>query len=219
MKKTLLLLLLGGALAGCSKPADSGAAHECELSEDCGEGLQCIDHACIEVQCTTSGDCPFDSYCDIGAYTCVDGCLEDTDCLSGFNCDSVARTCVEAECRDTQLDCEYGELCDEASGACIEDSRDHCSPCDVFGGTNQCPGGECFYLGGTSCNTAADCDPGYECDNLGTGGKVCHADHCYMNCNPSAAEPCPRGFDCVAAGDGSNICFADCPYMMQNGYL
>ena len=208
-------------LSACTKKAAPLAEGECATAEDCADGLQCIDAACVQVDCTTSAECPFNSYCDVQAYTCVDGCREDADCLAGFACDDVANTCVETGCRDTQLDCAYGELCDEATGECVEDTRAHCQTCDALStNPNQCDGGDCFYWGGEACNSAADCDPGYECEQVPGLGKICHADYCLVTCNPSVEDACPRGFECGdVTGMGDNYCYADCNYMTQNGYL
>lgn len=222
MRFSILALALAAVIStGCKKDAAATGDGECAVAEDCADGLQCIDSTCREVQCTTSLECPFDSYCDVQNYTCLDGCKEDTDCLSGYACDSVANTCVEDGCRDTQLDCEYGELCDTTSEECVQDSRAHCDRCDVMSSsTNQCPGGECYFWIGDSCNNNSDCDAGFECENIPGYGKICHADHCLVTCNPNLDTPCPRGFDCLdASGLGDYVCHADCNYMTVNGYL
>ncbi|MCK6504158.1 hypothetical protein L6R53_12280 [Myxococcota bacterium] len=218
---TWSLVLLGLTATACTKKTASEPQGECATLEDCPDGKQCIDAMCVQVDCTTSAECPFNTYCDVQNYTCVDGCREDTDCLSGFSCDTVANTCVESGCTDTELDCSYGQYCDRASGSCIDDTKAHCEPCDVLGGSaNQCPGGECYFLSGANCNTAADCDPGYACDNIPGYGKLCHADHCLISCNPNVDEPCPRGYACLdASGLGDYVCYADCPYLSTNGYL
>lgn len=220
MKTLLPALLLALGLAACSKSVDTATQGECAGTADCPDGLQCIDAACVEVQCTTSGDCGFESYCDLASYSCLDGCLEDSDCLAGDDCDEVARTCVSAGCTDTQLDCQIGEVCDRVAGQCVEDTRDHCSPCDVTSNNqNQCPGGECFFFDGGTCQNASDCDPGYVCSNVPGYGKICHADFCFMSCNVNVEESCPRGFECAEVSGTLSVCSADCVSYTQNGYL
>lgn len=219
---SLLVLALALGLAGCSKTADTGAQAECASTEDCADGLQCIDAQCIEVQCTTSSDCPFESYCDTSSYTCLDGCLQDNDCLAGDICDEVARSCVEAECVDTQLDCEVGQLCDPNSGSCVDDTRGHCGQCDYFATGNQCPGGDCWYFElGEKCNNDGQCDPGWSCDRMGSYGKICHRDYCFMTCNENVPNSCPAGFACqqLFTNIPTTYCVADCTYLDDSGYL
>ncbi len=219
---SLLFVGLGLSLAACNKSTGGTPEGECAGPEDCGAGLQCIDAQCIEVQCTTSADCPFEAYCDNGNYTCVDGCQDDTDCLAGDSCDDTARACVSAQCDDTQLDCEVGQLCDAGTGDCVDDSRPHCGTCDATrGGGNQCPGGECVAFAGQSCNTAADCDPGQACDTFTGSGKLCHSDFCLMSCNDAVDNACPAGFSCqqIYSTSTATYCVADCEFLSGNGYL
>lgn len=222
MKTPTLLFALGLLLAGCTKAPETVNQGECAGPEDCPDGLQCIEAACVEVQCTTSADCPFDTYCDGATYACVDGCQEDTDCLSGYSCDQVANTCVEAACTDTQIDCAVGDLCDPTSRTCVDDTRNHCGDCDALGGGNQCPGGECVaWEVGETCSNDSQCPSGWYCDNFTGYGRVCHKDYCLMTCNPTVANSCPSGFSCgeVYAGDPSTYCVADCSFLTEGGYL
>mgnify|MGYP000847631655 CR=1 FL=1 len=215
----LRALILASLLAGCSSSAkDTEPGGACASAEDCPNDLQCIAEQCIDVQCTTSAECPFESYCDQQNYACVDGCREDGDCLSGDVCDAVSNTCVGSSCRDTELDCAYGQYCNTDTGECYDDTREHCKSCDVTATNNQCGSGECFFYQGDTCNNSGDCDDGYTCSNVPGYGKICHADFCLMSCNPNQADACPRGFDCIDFGTGG-YCNADCIYMTENGYL
>lgn len=219
MRALPLLTLL--ALAACSGGGEGDGKEKgaCASSDECPTGLQCIDERCIDVVCVTSADCPFENYCDTQTYQCVEGCREDGDCLSGDVCDRVSNTCVGTSCEETELDCAYGQYCDEATGECKDDSRDHCKSCDVTATSNQCgSSGECYFFEGGSCTSSGDCDPGYTCGNVPGYGKICHADFCFMDCNPSDADACPRGFSCINTGTGG-VCYGDCLYMTQNGYL
>lgn len=219
---TVVLLSAGLGLAACNRSPDTVTEGECATRDDCEGDLQCIDARCVEVQCTTSADCPFETYCDIASYACVDGCQDDEDCLAGDTCDETSRVCVSAQCEDTQIDCAVGQLCDAASGDCVEDTRPHCGSCDATrGGGNQCPGGECVAFAGQSCVTAADCDPGQSCDTFAGSGKLCHSDFCLMSCNPNVDNACPAGFSCqqIYSNSTATYCVADCEFLSNNGYL
>ena len=124
-------------------------------------------------------------------------------------------------CRDTQLDCNYGETCDTTSGTCIPDSRPHCATCDVTDvWSNPCGNSaQCVPFASTTCRTNADCASGESCDEF-VGGRYCHQDYCLVKCRPSSgADECPRGLECGDIyGDGSlNACFGDCDWLLENG--
>ena len=217
----LLLLLLPVALGACKKESAGPAEGECAVATDCPDGKQCVDSHCIQVDCTSSAECPFNSYCDTQSYACVDGCRDDGDCLAGYACDETARTCLEETCTETELDCEIGQICNQGSGQCQDDTRDHCGACDILNSNpNQCPGGQCYYFAGDSCQSTADCDEGYVCESIPGIGKICHADYCFMSCSPAAEDSCPRGFQCIdGSGMGDFVCFADCNFLVTEGLL
>ena len=141
--------------------------------------------------------------------------------MAGETCDESTNTCGEYGCRDTELDCEYGEYCDTTTGECYPDDRNLCGTCDITAANNTCgPGAECAAYGGDTCWTDADCAAGESCD-LFADGFYCHRDWCLHQCDTNDANACPRGFSCTAAfvGDPTTFCVADCEYLVDNGFL
>ena len=198
------------ALACTGAPTEAGP---CGSSADCEDGQACSDGACVDAACLSSADCDINQFCN-PVYKCQDGCESDSDCVAGETCN--ANQCESYGCRDTNLDCEPGEYCDQTTGECYPSDEGHCASCDIFD-TNSCgPSGSCYYFGGDFCWSDADCPAGQTCD---PNAFFCHVDFCFMDCNPNAEDPCPRGYQCVdATGLGDNVCFADCEWMNENGY-
>ena len=219
MRAFLLPLLLSGGLGvawmGCSGPE---VAEGCEYHSDCPDGSLCEDEECEEVECTSSEDCQPGYFC-AARFECAPGCEDDTDCAAGESCNE-QNQCAEYGCRTTELDCAYGEFCDQDLGECYEDDAPHCAECDINATNTQCGGeGDCFYLDGGSCTSDSDCEEGYSCDTVGFD-RICHADICLVTCNPNAEEPCPRGYQCGdVTGLGDYYCFADCVWLRNEGYL
>ncbi len=205
-------LVFLAALVGCApKPLEA----ECVANADCGEMAICEEGGtCRSVGCLTTHDCVFGDYCN-DDYACEPGCGSDLDCLAGETCED--HQCEAYGCRDTQLDCPLGEFCD--GGTCRADDRGHCTKCDILSLNWGCSNDAvCVYYSGPSCQNNNDCDPGWSCDNLGSG-KICHLDTCVIECNPNAALTCPRGLTCVdgALGDNRAFCVGDCPYLIGEG--
>ena len=84
---------------------------------------RCVDGDCILADCLSSDECDLHEYCLDG--TCVNGCTEDEDCLAGEAC--IDQECASSGCRDTHLDCGYGEHCQQ--GECVPSSFPMCQPC------------------------------------------------------------------------------------------
>lgn len=209
-----LFILLSLWLAGCTLGQETLAPGACVNNTDCEDNELCIAETCQTVQCTTSSECGLGQYCN-DTFSCTDGCAEDSDCVAGESCDTLVNTCVSYGCRDTQLDCGYGELCDPTSGQCYTDTAPHCESCES---SLDCPGGECFSLFTTqSCSTQADCPFGYRCQSF-EGERRCFSNSCIIECTPAAADSCPRGLSCVTFGeDGFSGCLGDCEYLLENG--
>ena len=89
-----------------------------ENIKECQEAFECI----------TSLDCSFQEYCD-STYSCLDGCLADSDCYSGERCNTTLQQCESAGCTDTEIDCRVGEYCNAPTGTCINDNFAHCAYC------------------------------------------------------------------------------------------
>lgn len=215
MKPWMTLLLLAISAPGCIKTAPA-----CASTVECEEGLACVEEECRPVECLASEDCAINNFCD-RSYKCVEGCESADDCLAGEECNS--GECVSFGCRDTQLDCQYGEFCDTTTGECYQAEENYCKSCDV-GASPTCSSdgiqGACFAdLNGEDCVTDRDCPTGYRCDNFGAGvGFACHTDACALECNPRDESPCPRGFDCIDGQDGNFYCAGSCPWLLENGY-
>lgn len=209
---------LGLAVLSCQPEYHEG----CEYHSDCGDGELCNDDSeCEEVECTSSDDCASGKYCG-SRFECLDGCEGDSDCLAGETCTD-QHECQAYGCRTTELDCMYGEKCNESTGECDDALGENCSTCNILNFGSDCGGpSECWWMyDGGDCNNANDCEPGYACDDLDLDGrKECHRSFCLETCNPNAEEPCPRGFQCGdVTGTGDYYCFADCEFMVDNGYL
>ena len=188
---TVIATFMG--LSGCS---GSPAQLECVDNGDCnGTSEACLENSCVEVDCLSSASCELQQFCD-ETYTCASGCSEDTDCLAGEDC--VDGTCEAYGCRNTQLDCEFGEICNENTGNCQPASGLHCDTCDYWSTFGICSG-------------SAACVPFDE---------FASESYCLETCNPNASNQCPRGFECLDIyGDGSNYCFAWCPTLYANGWM
>ena len=214
----------------------------CNNNAECGEGLLCVDNSCLEAQCITSMDCQIEEFCS-EYYQCVPGCMQDTDCFSGEICQENA--CVTQGCRDTELDCEVGEFCDQSTATCYEDSFDHCASCDVDMWQNGISGGHCvlynydqnkycdwndFTLSGTGCDAHETCLPLYLFDApdalFPTQGGFCSSIYSFKTCATSG-DVCPRGFSCRyniynntdPLEENVDVCLGDCDYYRDNGFL
>jgi len=138
-----------------------GGDSECSAEVECSFGTVCVEGQCITKACATSAQCPMETTCDAGR--CVDGCAEDVDCYPGDAC-SETGSCEPAACRDTRLDCGFGQFCNEFTGSCYDAGGYYCKPCnddnDCGGNGNYCTGsGYC----GVTCESDNDCPSGYQC--------------------------------------------------------
>ena len=206
--------LLALPLSGCVQKAPA-----CTSTVECDGGQACVESECRPVECLSSEDCSINHFCD-KAYKCQEGCSSAADCLAGEECSG--GECVSYGCRDTQLDCNYGEFCDTTTGQCYEAEANYCKSCDATT-TSSCSSGQGYCLAEAvpgNCASDRDCDPGYSCDNFGgSAGKLCHLDYCALSCDPDDESPCPRGFDCVdIEGNGKHYCSGSCIWLTDNGY-
>ena len=240
MNRALLSLCVAFGL-GCSTAKE---APPCTSNSDCTEGQACVEKECKTVDCLSSSDCALGEHCD-EKYTCSTGCDESTDCLAGQTC--ISGTCLDYGCRDTHLDCAYGEFCDTTTGLCYPDDSNTCGDCDpgtdancfaVYeqgpcSSTGSCPRGqECYiseYDDSRICSSDADCDRDETCIGLNTGsggteGPYCSTLTCfsgatYAACDPSVPNECARGFQCQDLGRGQGVCFGDCEWLPATGHL
>ncbi len=212
----LAALVVAVGLSACG---DGVKAGECTSNADCEGIAVCTDEGtCDEVECLTSNDCDIFQYCD-GENDCQDGCDEDADCLAGFSCDTDTHECEEYGCRSTQLDCEYGQYCDQVTGTCYDDDRDLCSTCDIFSG-GGCAGGDCYVssVSEQTCDidfNGADCGVGQDCaifdvDSSATcwSDAECGGGHCdYLDLN---GDGFGDGYYCHTDYCFTSACFYSC---------
>ena len=156
---------------------------ECTETEPCPNITeQCVSGQCIDVGCSTSSQCPIESYCDGGS--CYRGCREDFDCYPGSHCDieaDPAGTCVENACTDTRVDCGFREFCNLATGDCYDAGEQYCKKCDDdsdCGDGNLCLNQSC----GVDCSGGNECPAGFECYPFGDGSGEIVAYQCFTYC-------------------------------------
>ncbi len=181
--RVLLTLLFALTLFGC------GEEQECTEQTDCADGFICAQSgSCVQQSCSSSLDCPIQTWCNNESAQCEGGCLNDRDCLPTESCDQEQRQCVAPGCRDTVLDCNFGEFCDTVSGRCVPAGGFYCAQCETSedcGSSNNW----CVRLGGSSqtycgvdCSGGQGCPQGYTCGRVRTTGDVTVAYQCFAPC-------------------------------------
>lgn len=167
------LLLLVLAMTGCTPK-------ECETSENCAPGTVCsVSGTCQQLACTSSTDCPVGNWCDLDKGDCSAGCVSDNDCLPSEQCDVEQRQCFTPGCRNTKLDCGFGEFCNELSGECFDAGNAYCRPCERNedcgnNGANICLrfGGQLDAYCGVDCSIDQNCPQGYTCVQVTNAGAA-----------------------------------------------
>lgn len=101
------VLVLSMSLAGCPKKKPKDPA--CDSSEDCKDGLVCVDKKCQE--CSEDTHCADGETCEAGACVAKPECAADTDCGDG-------KVCKAGKCAACTGDsqCGPGGKCE--AGAC-----------------------------------------------------------------------------------------------------
>ncbi len=226
--------LLFAAFLLCSLAGCETDELQCDAPLDCYDqdtsGLTRIwecstEGICEATPCETSPDCPINYACqelppdpddedatpdDNPPRFCAEGCTRDTDCRADEFCGN--GTCEERPCRSGNLDCELAEVCDAASGECVDAGHPYCFECDPFlndlyppgacvitsashptcGSGNFCWG---FFNGpscGTACEGNADCPGGFTCGYA-------------LRSMPG----CPDGWQLLGPFCGSDLCNAN----------
>ena len=204
---------------GCGRTGRSRGGQSCYDSADCtttdGSLEACINAVCEEVDCLSSSDCPLGTICDVESldYSCDNGCLSNSDCAAGSTCEDGA--CITYGCRSTVLDCDFGEVCNEATGTCEETTQPHCGTCsmannewDDGGTTTTC---DDVLISSSECGGVGDF-----CINWYAGEPLC-----YISCEEQA--DCPAGYQCqqvvrpLPVGCADELlylglaCVAECP--------
>lgn len=221
------IALLAATFIGVFAAACTGSAAkiECASITDCAEQQICADEGvCEDVDCVDSEDCDVGEYCT-DDHECEDGCADDGDCPAGERCDD--NECEPYGCRDTQLDCEYGQFCDQVTGQCYDSDFQECTrTCDLtvegscggdyclateingscnynYGGTDCPSGNECVLSAvdeASFCFADTDCQSGYHCafDFFVCVQALCAESKCFEACDVGLGdEACPRGFQCI----------------------
>ncbi len=160
----------------------------CFDNGNCPEGQACLAEVCMDVECLSSSECGLQQFCNTAHYTCDAGCEINADCMAGETCKE--GVCESYGCRDTQLDCFIGEICNLSTGICEQAEGQHCESCS-----------------GISCEEGAAC---FTFEVGAVNG------YCQVEC--SSDDECPRGYDC-GPYEGTNYCFGACPLYDALGYL
>lgn len=189
-----LLVLSGcGNTAGCADNADCGDLQVCMRSSANRPGT------CTNVDCVSNEHCDLGMYCADGN-VCSPGCTSQLDCRAGEQCDTQNNQCVAYGCRDTDLDCGYGEFC--VGGQCQADTAPHCDTgCDPFLAGTCGAGNQCLPWNlHNACdvyNNGAECAAGQYCGAFEIDGN--------STCDSTFNSGCPTGWDCAffdEDGDG-----------------
>ena len=121
------LVFLVFAFGGCTKPNPAVCCNsrvDCQSiganadQRTCASDLVCIDHACVQPQCTINTDCPMETPFCSPAQMCVQ-CLQSDQCSSATPvCDSMTNAC--RGCKDDS-ECP-SSVCDQGTGMCVAES-------------------------------------------------------------------------------------------------
>lgn len=221
----LCLDMSGGGSRQCA-PADFDCIDgpECESTDQCPDGDECVDEECVPRGCFDLGAaCEVRDDCCSGL--CLDGaCSQGCDwlnaadsCPSGFYCS--IQECGTGFCEPGQLGGSgRGQVCTSHEGCRTgycgsTGGQTHCEqPCDPDG-INTCPGEDsCLRIGASRCGFCAchigrlgdPCENSFDCASgfcASSGERLC-ARVC------GSSNPCPDGYDCNEAIPGVlSICW------------
>ena len=136
----------------CGIPANCNDIVDTSKDIACGEGSECLENGCSEVE-STDDTCTIDTDCKRGEVcgrsgVCVAGCLSAADCPPMFSCDLSTNMCVQVMGCMSGADCDEGEACDRETGRCIPGCRDSFD----CGNEEVCIQGSCLMV--TRCSQA-----------------------------------------------------------------
>ena len=180
-----------------SMGCDKKVVGECSEDIPCEGFASCVDGECILRKCSTNADCGMEAHCNGGE--CAVGCKVDSDCYPGDACGAEGQ-CQTARCRETSVDCEFGQYCDPSTGDCYNATGLLCSQCgdngDCGGNGNICInwGSNGSYCG-IECSYDADCPAGYMClglrDEFGNIFSTQCTTYCWLYSDEGADGPPP----------------------------
>ena len=151
------------------------------VNNPCPEGQQCIDGRCmIPGGCVDAFDCPEpETYCNMTAHMCEDGCEADFDCKSaGKICEF--GTCVAKGCTANYW-CSFGQVCEIETGECVEPPEPFCEP---------------------GCEEDVECGPeGSKCLQLQDEDGNDMGKFCFPICYTDPENLCPQGYQCMELVD------------------
>ena len=182
----------GSCIFSCTSDSDcptgevcdisEGQCYECLQSRDCGEGYECIDHQCEEVDLCDGVECTGGQSCNENTGECE--CPSGTELLDG--------QCQEANCLNG------GKGCPDSTPVCREDGQ--CVQCTS---TNQSACGA-----DEKCNSDNKCEKIDRCDGVNcSGGKDCNPDNGQCECPSGTIEVdgvCETP-NCSNGGDSWNV--------------
>ncbi len=167
----------------------------CTSDAECPDGATCDDGHCVRPGgCTSSADCTEPAtFCDRTTFSCVPGCQTDIDCQNAAQ-ECVDGACVAAGCRGN-YSCAFGQVCDDATGACVAAEGPYCDPCD---------GQDVDSCGGDNAFVTFQDDAGADVGAF-----------CLVACVEGAGDDaCPQGYGCRELdvdGDVRRVCTRQCP--------
>lgn len=143
--------------------ACTGKEPECSAEIPCANIAEtCQGDVCVTKRCANSSQCPMESYCNGG--DCFAGCVEEGDCYPGSTCDIETKTCLEDACTNTEIDCDYREFCNTATGDCYDAGSQYCNFCNYEPGECGDDRNICYaHYCGVDCSEGQPCPSGFEC--------------------------------------------------------
>jgi hypothetical protein len=122
LKRILALALVVFACTTCEPPA----RRACKVDSDCGADFVCVNHGCLNIECSSSDDCSQPDVCIHGrCVACVargKGCTLTTDCCEGLTCgaNNTCGSCSKpGESCNTSNDCCNQTMCLGLAGSAV----------------------------------------------------------------------------------------------------
>lgn len=188
----ILFVFMSLGLVGCGTSSGCSDNADCQDMEVCVRTNPSRPGVCADVECVTNEHCDLGAYCSSAPdYVCTPGCNADDDCRAGQTCNVSTNSCQAYGCRDTELDCAYGEFC--TNGSCVADTAPHCDgSCDPFTPNSCGAGNACaaWNLHG-SCNLSnndSDCGNNQYCGAFEIDES--------SSCDSLFNTGCPTGWNC-----------------------